>query len=340
MANPMNDLFLAYLTISDMHTQVQINRDNESAPSAAPTEIYKTMYRSCVGFGFRRYLSWIMTEYCELMQIAPSQLVLRAWGLIHALQVLSDLSGIDISGKMVAHSFCLVSVEGNSRRFNLQLREGESSHVDPPMWLDASADGGEYFYVIHDGVGRVRSCWLDIGVVPADVIHDESFPDVFYELDKSYMNTALLLHPRIVDRTSLDTSLTDPFIPQYNLDLLKAALRMYDFFQEVPDESSDEEDNENPPYAPARAPGSSSQVLVQAVQPSELLREQKYLMAEIQATKYRLEKLHARYVQVQHSLHGTRPTNEAECSRNVRTRPTDEGGCSRNVRNCRSRRSS
>ncbi|VVB11385.1 unnamed protein product [Arabis nemorensis] len=222
---------------------------------------------------------------------------------------------------MVAHSFRLVSVEGNSRRFNLQLREGERSPVDPPMWLDASADGGEYFYVIHDGVGRVRSCWSNIGVVPKNVIPDESFSGVFYELDKSFMNTALLLHPR-------------------NLQLLMVALRMFDFFQEVPDESSDEEDNENPPPAPVPAPGSSSQVLVQAVQPSELLREQKYLAAEIEATKYRLEKLQARYVQVQHSLQGTRPTNEAGCSRNVRTRPTDEAGCSRNVRCYRSRRSS
>ncbi|VVA93828.1 unnamed protein product [Arabis nemorensis] len=153
-----------YLAISNMHTQVQINRDKESAPSAAPTAIYTTMYRSCVGVRFRLYLSWILIEYCELMQIAPSQLVLRAWGLIHALQVLSDLSGIDTSGKMVAHSFHLVSVEGNSRIFNLQLCEGESSPVDLPMWLDASVDGGEYFYVIHNGVGRVRSCWSDIGM--------------------------------------------------------------------------------------------------------------------------------------------------------------------------------
>ncbi|VVB01421.1 unnamed protein product [Arabis nemorensis] len=201
----------------------------------------------------------------------PKPVSSSSLGIDTCSAILSDLSGIHISRKMVAHSFRLVSVEGNSRRFNLQLREGERSPIDPPMWLDANADGGEYFYVIHDGVGRVYSCWSDIGVVPEDVIPDESFPDIFYELDKSFMNTVLLLHPRIVDQTSLDTSLNDPFIPQQNLDLLMATLRMYDFFQEVSDESSDEEDNEN--HSPAPAPESSSQVLVQAVQLSELLRE-------------------------------------------------------------------
>lgn len=43
-----------------------------------------------------------MMEYCKSVQLAPTQLDLRAWGLINTLQVLFDLSGIDISGEMIA----------------------------------------------------------------------------------------------------------------------------------------------------------------------------------------------------------------------------------------------
>lgn len=121
-----------------------------SCPAAPPVG-YTAIYRAYSGIGFRQNLSWIMVELCGLFRIAPSQLTLRSWGLIHALQVLSDLSGVDITGNMVATAFCTREIGEGSRRFELSPRPFFRSPVVLPEWLDNTPTSGEYFFALHLG---------------------------------------------------------------------------------------------------------------------------------------------------------------------------------------------
>lgn len=54
---------------------------------------------------FSLSFSWLMMEFYEEVQIAHEKFDLRAWVLVHALRVLSDLTGIDISAKMISRAF-------------------------------------------------------------------------------------------------------------------------------------------------------------------------------------------------------------------------------------------
>ncbi|CAN7000709.1 unnamed protein product [Brassica oleracea var. botrytis] len=76
----------------------------DSCPASPPVG-YTAICSEFRGIGFHQNLSWIMVELCGLFPIAPSQLTLRSWGLIHPIQVLSDLSAVEITGSMVATAF-------------------------------------------------------------------------------------------------------------------------------------------------------------------------------------------------------------------------------------------
>lgn len=75
-------------------------RDSGSPPSG-----YVAIFMSCLHAGFCFSLLWLMMEFCVEIQIASGQFDLRAWGKIIVLQVLSDLTEIDISGEMIAMAF-------------------------------------------------------------------------------------------------------------------------------------------------------------------------------------------------------------------------------------------
>lgn len=88
-----------------------------------------------------------MVGFCEEVSVAPGQLSLRAWGLINAFQVLSDLSGIAISGRMVANAYELEDSPTGSRRFELRLCSEMESSIIFPDWLDSLEEDGSYFFI-------------------------------------------------------------------------------------------------------------------------------------------------------------------------------------------------
>jgi len=100
------------------------------------------------GIGFHQNLSWIMVELCGLFRIAPSQLTLRSWGLIHALQVLSDLSAVEITGSMVATAFCTQEIGEGSRRFEFLPLPLCRSLVELPKWIENTPTCGKKISVL------------------------------------------------------------------------------------------------------------------------------------------------------------------------------------------------
>lgn len=85
-------------------------------------------------------------KYCGAVQIAPSQLILRSWGFLHALQVLADLSAIKITEEMVRRAFSLREVGEGSRCFELIPRPGEKSPVELPDWRQSSPHGDDHYF--------------------------------------------------------------------------------------------------------------------------------------------------------------------------------------------------
>ena len=67
-------------------------------------------------------------------------------GLIHALQVLSDLSAVEITGSMVATAFRTREIGEGSRRFELLPRPRCRSPVELPEWIENTSKLGEYFF--------------------------------------------------------------------------------------------------------------------------------------------------------------------------------------------------
>ncbi|VVB16956.1 unnamed protein product [Arabis nemorensis] len=113
--------------------------------------------------GFRQQIPRIIGELCAEVEIAPSQLTLPSWGLMNAIQVLSDLSGIFVTGLMVAGAFRVEETAFNSRRFELLPRSGARSPVLIPDWLNPSEEGGHYIYVLHRGPLAISRSWSPPG---------------------------------------------------------------------------------------------------------------------------------------------------------------------------------
>ncbi|KAG2307075.1 hypothetical protein Bca52824_026823 [Brassica carinata] len=157
-----------------------------------------------------------MVELCGLFRIAPSQLTLFSWGLIHALQVLSDLSGVDITGSMVATALCTREIGEGSCRFELSPRPFFRSHVVLPEWLDNTPTSGEYFFAVHLGPrpNGLRLSWSPSGESPEDPPEWTWFPDVLFNLASNLCDTAFLLHPDIIQLTSLASTDEHFFIPE------------------------------------------------------------------------------------------------------------------------------
>ncbi|KAL0853746.1 hypothetical protein Bca101_058898 [Brassica carinata] len=196
------------------HTSVRcvanvISLGPDSCPAAPPVG-YTAIFRAYCGIGFRQNLSWIMVELCGLFRIAPSQLTLRSWGLLHALQVLSDLSGVDITGSMVATGFCTREIGEGSRRSELSPRPFFRSHVVLPEWLDNTPTSGEYFFAVHLGP---RPNGLRLSWSPSA---------------SNLRDTAFLLHPDIIQLTSLASTDEHLFIPEHSMDALIAARVHFD----------------------------------------------------------------------------------------------------------------
>nr|VDD50851.1 unnamed protein product [Brassica oleracea] len=127
------------------------------------------------GIGFHQNLSWIMVELCGLFRFAPSQLSLRSWGLIHALQVLSELSAVEITSSMVAAAFHTREIGEGSRLFELLPR-----------------------------------------ISPDDPAESTTFLENLLNLATNLRDPAFLLHPDIIQMTSLASSDSYLFVPARN----------------------------------------------------------------------------------------------------------------------------
>lgn len=134
-----------------------------SVPDISPYG-YVTVFMSSFLAGFRQQIPRIIDELCAEVEIAPSQLTLRSWGLMNAIQVLSDLSGIFVTGLMVAGAFRVQETAFNSRRFELLPRSGARSPVLIPDWLNPSEEGGHYIYVLHRGPLAISRSWSPPGM--------------------------------------------------------------------------------------------------------------------------------------------------------------------------------
>ncbi|KAL0898966.1 hypothetical protein Bca101_082927 [Brassica carinata] len=198
-----------------------ISSGPDSCPAAPPVG-YTAIFRAYCSIGFRQNLSWIMVELCGLFRIAPSQLTLCFWGLIHALQVLSDLSGVHITGSMVATAFCTREIGEGSRSF-------ESPAV-LPEWRDNTPTSGKYFFAVHLGrrPNGLRLSWSPSGESPEDPLEWTWFPYVLFNLDSNLRDTAFLLHPDIIQLTSLASTDEHLFIPEHSIDALIAARVHFD----------------------------------------------------------------------------------------------------------------
>lgn len=152
-----------YYDSSAVHDGVAFELDEGFSPSVTPSIITANVPWSCLAVGFRRNLSWLLMEYCNLAEIVPIQLTLHTWGLIHSLQVLSDLSGVVITSRMIMGAFRLTEVADCPRRFNLSLREGRQSPVNPPLWIGSDLNYPEFFYIINQGANQIRHSWSPPG---------------------------------------------------------------------------------------------------------------------------------------------------------------------------------
>ncbi|KAL0796338.1 hypothetical protein Bca101_067715 [Brassica carinata] len=226
------------------HVANAISSGPNSCPAAPPVG-YTAIFRAYCGIGFRQNLSWIMVELCSLFRIAPSQLTLRSWGLIHALQILSDLSGVDITGSMVATAFCTREIGEGSRRFELSpchflgplcyFRSGSITHQRPANIFSPFTSARDPTGCVSPG--RFQS--------PEDPPEWTWFPDVLFNLDSNLRDTAFLLHPDIIQLTSLASTDEHLFIPEHSMDALIAARVHFDTLSLVSSRSV-----ERPPSQP------------------------------------------------------------------------------------------
>ncbi|VVB01575.1 unnamed protein product, partial [Arabis nemorensis] len=161
--------------------------------------------------GFRQQIPRIIGELCAEVEIAPSQLTLPSWGLMNAIQVLSDLSGIFVTGLMVAGAFRVEETAFNSRRFELLPRSGARSPVLIPDWLNPSEEGGHYIYVLHRGPLAISRSWSPPGFVPPVRHSYPVFPDVLFDLDRRLRDPRFLLSTECIYDSSLVASFYHPF---------------------------------------------------------------------------------------------------------------------------------
>lgn len=123
---------------------------------------YMMVYSSSFRIGFHNNLSWLMIDYCELLQLAPDQLDLLLWGMIHLLQVFYDLSDINISVEMIAGAFGVQPLSRGCRRLTLVRRMSRvkpspvslRTHLVPPLSSDNS------LFLIYSGPARLSSDWF------------------------------------------------------------------------------------------------------------------------------------------------------------------------------------
>ena len=101
-----------------------------------------------------------------MFRIAPSQLSLRSWGLIHAIQVLSDLSAVEITSSMVAAALYTREIGEGSRLFELLPRPCCMSPVEFPEWIENTSTFGEYLILLHLGPrpNGFRLSWSPLGI--------------------------------------------------------------------------------------------------------------------------------------------------------------------------------
>ncbi|KAL0898917.1 hypothetical protein Bca101_082878 [Brassica carinata] len=144
--------------------------------------------------------------------------------------VLSDLSGVDITGSMVATALCTREIGEGSCRFELSPRPFFRSHVVLPEWLDNTPTSGEYFFAVHLGPrpNGLRLSWSPSGESPEDPPEWTWFPDVLFNLASNLCDTAFLLHPDIIQLTSLASTDEHFFIPEHSMDALIAARVHFD----------------------------------------------------------------------------------------------------------------
>ncbi|KAL0734132.1 hypothetical protein Bca4012_010342 [Brassica carinata] len=197
----------------------------DSCP-ASPLVGYTVIFSEVRGIGFHQNLSWIMVELCSLLRIAPSQMTLCSWGLIHALQVLSDLSAVEITGSMVATAFCTRELGEGSHHFELSPRPSSRPPVELPEWLDNTPTSGEYCFILHVGPrpnGLRLSCFT-----PEDPCESTVFPVDLLNLASNLHDPAFLLHPEIIQLSSLASTDDHLFVPAQSMDALIAARLHFD----------------------------------------------------------------------------------------------------------------
>lgn len=104
--------------------------------------------------------SWLMMEFCQELQISPSQLRVCSSRQINALQILSDLSKIAVLDAMIVGAFEVPRISPGSRRFELILRGGCRCPVDPPLYIEVDDnDDMNFFFVHHTGPAKLPSSW-------------------------------------------------------------------------------------------------------------------------------------------------------------------------------------
>ncbi|KAL0733949.1 hypothetical protein Bca4012_010159 [Brassica carinata] len=154
-----------------------ISSGPDSCPVSPPIG-YTAIFIEVRGIGFHQNLYLIMVELCGLLRIAPSQLTLRFWGLIHALR----------------------------------------SPVELPEWLDSTPTSSEYFFVLHVGPrpNGLRLSWLPSGVSTEDPGESTAFPVDLLNLASNLRDRAFLLHPEIIQLSSLASTDDHLFVPARN----------------------------------------------------------------------------------------------------------------------------
>ncbi|KAF2596593.1 hypothetical protein F2Q68_00009941 [Brassica cretica] len=201
----------------------------DSCPASPPVG-YTAICSEFRGIGFHQNLSWIMVELCGLFRIAPSQLTLRSWGLIHAIQVLSDLSAVEITGSMVATAFRTREIGEGSRHFELLPRPRCRSPVELPEWIENTSKLGEYFFALHVGPRPNGFClsWSPLGVSSEDPAESTAFPENLLNLATNLRDPAFLLHPDIIQMTSLASTDDHLYVPAQSMDALISARVHFD----------------------------------------------------------------------------------------------------------------
>lgn len=151
-----------------------------------------------------------------MVRLAPGQLDFIAWGLIHSFQVLSDLSGIDVTTEMIDGAFRFVPLVKGSRRFTLTSRErGRPSPVHLPWHLVPSLYG---FYTYHNRHIELVSCLSR--AFPRNDFPCVEFPGNLHRLSSIFLGSAFLLRDELISRSSLGMTLDKPFVRSGEMSLL------------------------------------------------------------------------------------------------------------------------